>query len=255
MKKRNQRRNFIKNNMSINKIKMLEIGAFDYPTFGKNEVDIVYCDYFSKEEIFDNHNAAKPERVKNAVDVDYIIKDNNFIKYINQRFDLIIANHVVEHVPNIISWMQNIASILNPEGYLFLSVPDKEFTFDKIRPLTSVSQIIRNYEENIEAPTVYQVYEQRYLYRPIRANDVWNDNCQHLLGKKRIENSQVAMEIAKKEVAENGYVDVHCNVFTYDKFLEVFDELFLSKYISLKTIADQNVMRPYNEFFCLFKNN
>jgi 2-polyprenyl-3-methyl-5-hydroxy-6-metoxy-1,4-benzoquinol methylase len=254
MKKKKSRRDFINKNIDSSGIKILEIGAFDYPTFSRDEANISYCDYFTKEELFANYNSAKPERVKNAVDIDYVIKDNNFSKYINQKFDLVIANHVIEHVPNIISWMQNISLILNKGGLLFLSVPDKEYTFDKIRPLTSITQTIRNYNENVEAPTIYHVYEHLYFYRPIRANDVWNDNYQHLLHKKRIANSCIAMEIARKEVTNNNYVDVHCNVFTYKSFLEIFEELYLSQYISLQSIAHQSVVKSYNEFFCLFTN-
>ena len=140
---------------------------------------------FLKAELYLKHQYNNPQKAENLVEVDFVVKDKNFHKPINQEFDLVIANHVIEHIPNIISWFNNVSSLLKKDGFLFLSVPHKEYTFDKIRNLTSLSQIIRNYDEDLNVPTIYQVFEHLYFYRPISALDVWKGDFQELLNQKR----------------------------------------------------------------------
>lgn len=170
--KRKQRRKCIKRTIDLSQATILEVGAFDNPTFLKDKFDVSYCDYFSREELIKNYDASKPQRVKNAVDVDYVVKDSSFIEHIDKKFDLIVANHVIEHIPNMIGWLHNISLILKRGGCLFLTIPHKEYTFDKLRSTTNFRELIRNYDENIMSPTVYQVADQILNHRPIKAENV-----------------------------------------------------------------------------------
>ncbi len=204
--------------------KILEFGAFDYPTYFKSEASIEYLDYFSKSELADLHTAAKPERVKNSIEVDHVIKEIDFAEYLTARFDLLIANHGIEHVPDLIRWLGNASSLLsNSSGRIFLSIPHKEYTFDKVRPLTTLSDLLFAHEEKLAAPSVQQVFESLYYYRPIRAKHVWEPDSEYpeLLGRKRYQTARIAWETAKEKVGNGGFVDVHCTVFTYQSFLDL----------------------------------
>jgi SAM-dependent methyltransferase len=249
---RKKRQIFIEKTIDVSKAKVIEIGAFDYPTYTKERVDISFMDWFAPEEHLAAH-ASAPERAKNAIAVDYVIKDKNFSKQISKKFDLVIANHVVEHISDLIRWFQNISSILNPNGYLFLAVPHKEYTFDKIRHLTSLANILRNYEEDLKSPTLYQVFDHLYYYRPVRSNQIWDEDIQDLLKQKRFATAKAAMDKAKAEIAKNGYVDIHCNVFDYLSFLELCDELYTSQYIDLQLHSSKDIERPDNEFYLVLQ--
>jgi SAM-dependent methyltransferase len=250
---RKERQLFIEKNLDISKTKMLEIGAFDYPTYTKDRADIYFMDWFSPEEHLIHHISA-PERAQKAIAVDYVVKDKNFSNRISETFDLVIANHVVEHIPDPIRWFYNISRILNRNGYLFLAVPHKEYTFDKIRYLTSCAEIIRGYHEDLGNPTVYQVFDHLYYTRPIRANNVWNDeDCQELLERKRIATAKIAMEKAEAEIEKHGYVDIHCNVFNYESFLDIFSELYTSQYVDLQILDSEDVSKGDNEFYVIFQ--
>jgi SAM-dependent methyltransferase len=249
---RKKRQNCIEKTIDVSKAKVLEIGAFDYPTYTKERIDISFMDWFAPEEHFAAH-ATAPERAKNAIAVDYVIKNKNFSHQISKKFDLVIANHVVEHIADLIRWLQNISSVLNPNGYLFLAVPHKEYTFDKIRQLTSLAEILRSYEEDLQSPTLFQVFDHLYYYRPIRANQIWDGDFQDLLKQKRFANAKAAMEKARTEIAKNGYVDIHCNVFNHQSFLELCDELYASQYIDLKLHNSQDIEPPDNEFYVILQ--
>ena len=255
LEKIQQRRQYIKKVINnLLETEVLEIGAFDKPTFTKSDANIYYCDYFSKEELAKNHSNIKPQRAKNAVDVDYVIKGERYSDCIDKKFDLVIANHVIEHIPNIIKWLQDISLILKKDGFLFLTIPHKEYTFDKLRSLTSSEELILNNLHNLKAPNIHQICDQLYYHRPIKADDVWNNNYQHLLEKNRFRNAKDAMDEAQKRLNENVYVDVHCNVFTYESFANVMNELRCAQYIPLQLHSSRDVTRPHNEFYVFLKN-
>ena len=255
LEKTQQRRQYIKKVVqNISKAEILEIGAFDRPSFTKSEANIYYCDYFSKEELAKNHSDIKPQRAKNAVDVDYVVKGGNYSEHINKKFDLVIANQVIEHIPNMIKWLQDISLILKKDGFLFLAISHKEYTFDKLRSVTSLDELTLNNLQDLKAPSIHHISDQLYYHRPVKAHDVWNNNYQHLLEKKRFHNAQDALDEAQKRLNANVYVDVHCNVFTYESFVNIINQLQGAQYISFQLHSSTDVTKPHNEFYALLKN-
>jgi len=251
---RQYRRNWLEQHVSAKEGKILEFGAFDYPTYFKTEARIEYLDYFSKPELAELHTAAKPERVKNSIEVDHVVKEIDFAEHLTAKFDLLIANHVIEHVPDLIRWLDNACSLLsNISGRIFLSIPHKEYTFDKVRPLTTLSDLLFAHEEKLAAPSIQQVFESLYYYRPIRAEHVWKPDSGYpeLLGRKRYQTARIAWETAKQKVENKGFLDVHCTVFTYESFLDLLGELERSNYTRLKIVHSADVQRLSNEFHVL----
>lgn len=254
MNVRQYRRNWLERHFPVQKGTTLEFGAFDYPTYLKAETSIEYVDYFSKEELAEMHTAAKPERVKNAIEVDYAIKEIDFARHLPRKFDLLIANHVIEHVPDLIRWLSNAAKLLrSASARIFLSVPHKEYTFDKIRPLTTLTDLLFAHENRLVAPSVQQVFESLYYYRPIRAEHVWGPKAEYerLIKAGRYKNAKVAWESAKDKLEGEGFLDLHCTVFTYESFLDLMGELERGGYTQLKVIHSMDVQRLSNEFHVL----
>jgi predicted SAM-dependent methyltransferase len=62
--------------------------------------------------------------------------------------DYAVASHVVEHVPDLIDWLTEIASVLRSTGELRLIVPDKRFLFDIFRRETSLADVLLSYINN-----------------------------------------------------------------------------------------------------------
>ena len=65
--------------------------------------------------------------------------------FINKSFNLIVANGVLEHVPDPISFLNDIRNSLDDDGYLYIGVPNFEnnpadvFTFDHLTRFTPSS--------------------------------------------------------------------------------------------------------------------
>jgi predicted SAM-dependent methyltransferase len=52
-------------------------------------------------------------------------------------FDAILASHVLEHMPDPITFLQSAQRLLKPTGAVMLALPDKRYTFDFFGPLTA----------------------------------------------------------------------------------------------------------------------
>lgn len=78
-----------------------------------------------------------------------IIVDFNDLASLNslasQKFDFLIANHFIEHLVNPIQFLEGCSQILPVGGILFLTVPDKDETFDRNRKLTTNAHLWRDY--------------------------------------------------------------------------------------------------------------
>ena len=58
--------------------------------------------------------------------------------------DFIIANHFLEHARNPIGTIRNWLAKLRPGGVVYLALPDKRYTFDSERPLTTLDHLVND---------------------------------------------------------------------------------------------------------------
>lgn len=56
--------------------------------------------------------------------------------------DFVIANHLLEHLPDPIGALQEWYRLLKGGGVLFLALPDKRLTFDRDRPRTTLAHLL-----------------------------------------------------------------------------------------------------------------
>jgi len=58
---------------------------------------------------------------------------------IKEKFDYIIAFDAIEHIPNMIDWLNDVHKILKDAGHIFLAIPGKRYTFDILRPIYRIT--------------------------------------------------------------------------------------------------------------------
>jgi len=61
--------------------------------------------------------------------------------------DFVIANHFLEHCEDPLRTLQQHFRVLKEGAVLFLSLPDKRFTFDSLREVTPFAHLERDYRE------------------------------------------------------------------------------------------------------------
>jgi SAM-dependent methyltransferase len=155
----------------------LEIGAFDAPYRHRPGVKARYVDRFTVEQLKRLHPTLAHLRL---VPVE-IVDDVECLRTIpNESQDFVVANHVLEHVQNPLQALLAIFRVLKPGGVACLSLPDRRKCFDRDRPPTPFSHLVRDYREGPAAGEWLHYQEYAVLVDKAR-NDHDRDERARLL--------------------------------------------------------------------------
>jgi SAM-dependent methyltransferase len=61
--------------------------------------------------------------------------------------DFVIASHLLEHCEDPVGAVGHWLRVVRPGGVVLLAVPDRRHTFDRARPLTSLTHVVRDHDE------------------------------------------------------------------------------------------------------------
>lgn len=121
----------------------IEIGALHCPLVLPKSAKIKYVDKIPVEELKKRY----PEVGNNIVKIDIIDDGEKLSKFKDSSLDFIIANHFLEHCKNPIGTIQNFLRVLKQGGILYMAIPDKRYTFDKNRQVTTIDHLIEVYND------------------------------------------------------------------------------------------------------------
>jgi SAM-dependent methyltransferase len=236
----------------LSSLRGLEIGPLDKPLLLKSKYDVKYLDVFPEEKLVERCRPNPNRNENRIVPLDFVLGDSRISEVVDQRFDYVVASHVIEHLPNLFGWLRDISKILSKSGKLFLVVPDRRFTFDMMRPRSSLGELIESDRNRLKKPSFRSVFDQRYYHRQASSHDVWQAMQK---GKKlHIEPSfdaRNAFDFGKRSDSE--YLDVHCNVFEPDSFTELIGGSFELGIQPFKCIAMEPTTRPFLDFMGLLE--
>ncbi len=117
----------------------LEFGPFTQPTVGPEDGAISYADRFTQAQLAEGLSLDKAALIP---ETHYLLTSNDLSSLPQETFDYIIANHVMEHIPDMLGWLGDVGRLLKPGGVLFLALPDADHCFDRLRPSTTVSRAV-----------------------------------------------------------------------------------------------------------------
>ncbi|HWD52618.1 MAG TPA: methyltransferase domain-containing protein [Acidimicrobiales bacterium] len=212
----------------------LEIGPLANPRVGKDDGPVRYLDHASADELKQKYatNAEMQDRLDRIVEVDYVIGEGKKISEAvaqDAPFDYVIASHLIEHIPDPVGWMADVASILRPGGILSLVIPDKRYCFDINRAPSDISDVVDAYLRQLVRPSYKQVYDftSRAINGAVDTHAVWAEQADYT-GVVRTDCDDpdvAALEACRRLDTSDEFVDVHCHAFTPDSFLELFEKL------------------------------
>ena len=217
----------------------LEIGALNRPTILRSDGHIHFVDFTTTAHLRDLYASIGTVDTAQIVDVDFVWSNGSRLCDVvsGQSFDYVLASHVIEHAPNLISWLQQISECLREDGLLSLIIPDKRFTFDRLRSTTSMGEVVGNYIQHVTRPTPAQVYN--HLAYHVAVDDVsklWG-NIDGSVPLKRVHTDVEAFSVSYTVWSTGEYFDVHCTIFTPASALDLLECMFQLKLIPF-VIAD-----------------
>jgi hypothetical protein len=197
--------------------RVLEFGPLDRPMVTPADADVSYLDHASNAELTEKY-AGNPEvDAAQIPPIKYVIPDNDLtpIEQADDRFDLVVASHVFEHLPNPIGWLRQVSRLLTPTGAVFLVVPDMRFTFDVMRRRTELGDWVEGYLEARDRPAARHIFEHFSVARAVHPDQMWSGSVPPS-DLPRLPNHSNAFGLEKARVSTSGeaYIDTHCSTFT-----------------------------------------
>jgi len=202
----------------------LEIGALHAPILRKPDYDVLYVDYATTDVL--RANQIDPAIDRGAiVNVDIVWGETPLRDAVGRTVDFIAASHVIEHVPDLIGWLQELRAVLRAGGVLGLAVPDKRFTFDALRQDSTLAQAVEAYVAGYRRPSLRQVFDVAALGIEVDSAKVWSGEFDARAARPEVQGRLAsALQLTRGLHRKPRYQDAHCWVFTPAAFLDLIED-------------------------------
>ncbi len=240
--------------IDIARCKGIEIGPLVSPLISKKDGDVRYVDRASTSELKEWYSKDDKIDLDQITEIDYVWGDSSLAEATghSEYFDYCVAAHVIEHVPDLIGWLQEISAILKYGGIASFSIPDRRYTFDYLRQESTLADCVEAYLTRRRKPSIRHIFDHFSLYAEIDIEKAWQvgyDGADLVPEntKKRI------YEVCKSALEDGSYIDSHCWVFTKNSFFEILNSLNELGLIDFRVIAMFNVEKYGHEFVVQLK--
>ncbi|OYX35297.1 MAG: hypothetical protein B7Y99_04070 [Caulobacterales bacterium 32-69-10] len=205
----------------------LEIGPSHNPiAAGLPGVKAKVLDHMTQEGLIEKYAALNTDTSR-IQPVDYVWSGERYIDLVGDtRFDWIIASHVIEHVPDIVGFINECAEVMSPDGVLSLVVPDKRDTFDFYRPPVGLGPVIDAHLQGrrMSSPGAIAEFEMFICD---------NDGSPAPRILHPVDHARAMMERAREGI----YHDIHAWVFTPSSFRLLIEDLYALELLHLRECA------------------
>jgi SAM-dependent methyltransferase len=216
----------------------LEIGPSHNPVAPKRagfNVEIV--DHGTAEELRKKYKD-HPVVLENIEAVDYVWKGEALTELTGKKnhYDFIIASHVLEHIPDIVSFFVQCETLLKSAGVLSLIIPDKRYCFDYFRWPSSTGEVLDAYTEKRSRHTAGVVFDHFASATKMDGHIAWSAGTPK--GSfEPIHSFQQARNLWRNALTNADYIDVHAWRFTPNSFRLILHDLRILGLIRLVELA------------------
>jgi len=127
----------------------LEIGPSHAPIAAKKDgFNVEVIDHANAEDLIEKYAGDRVD-VNSIEEVDYIWHGESYAELTGKKshYDWVIASHVIEHTPDIVSFLLNCNEVLKDDGMLSLAIPDYRYIFDQYRAPTGLAKVLEAFHE------------------------------------------------------------------------------------------------------------
>ena len=217
----------------------IEIGALHNPLKTNTGVQVRYVDRMDKQSLYMHY----PELNElNLVNVDIVDDGENLYSIEDCSQDFVIANHFLEHSEDPIKTIMNLLRVLRRGGILYLSIPNKEMTFDSDRSLTSIEHLVSDNERGPLCSRKDHYREWVTLCMPcfgrVYTGDTIEKRTQELMDQKysihfhvwTIETFKSFLEFMKQRLSDE--FDIRRLIDNNDEFIAILEKIVINKKVA-----------------------
>lgn len=204
----------------------IEIGALCRPLVNKSQGRVIYVDHADTETLRQKYTGHADVDLDKIVEVDVIWGQNTLLDAVGEdtKVDYIIASHVIEHVPDLITWLKELRSVVRPTGYVRLVVPDRRYSFDYLRKETVFATVMRAHLARARVPQPQEILDHVINVVEIDCQQAWAGPVDAAT-LRRMHTFEQAVGVARDAIENGTYHDVHCWVFTPRSFALLMSQL------------------------------
>jgi 2-polyprenyl-3-methyl-5-hydroxy-6-metoxy-1,4-benzoquinol methylase len=224
----------------------LEIGPSHRPIASKKQgYNVQIVDHLDKNGLikkYANHNL----NIDNIEKVDFIWTGQPLSQLIEKKsyYDWIIASHVIEHIPDPISFFQECETLLKPDGKISLIIPDKRYCFDCLNSVSSTGELLDAYAEKRITPSPGQVFNHFANAAEREKKGAWEKNYRGEI--ELIHSLAQTKELWNRACKNVEYIDVHCWRFMPTSFALFIEDI---RYLGLTGLS---IIRDFDTVGCEF---
>jgi predicted SAM-dependent methyltransferase len=228
----------------------LEVGPAHNAILPKREgfraKTVDYTDRLGLVEKYREFRKYSPDDIE---DVDFVIPAGTPMSdVIDERFDLVLASHVLEHSVSLIDFIEDCTNLLAPNGVLSLVVPDHRYCFDRFRERSSIGRVI---DTSIARPAVHTVGTMtEYSLDAVKHGGRTSWPAGHK-GRYRFTRDLGAVMANAARAGGPSYIDVHNWVFSPNHLRLMLQDLHALGLISVREVDFQDTIG--HEFFLSLK--
>ena len=189
----------------------LEVGGSHGPlAAGYPDLRVKTLDYQDQAGLIAKYESMKVDTSR-IQPVDYVWSGERYADLVGDtRFDWIVASHVIEHVPDLIGFINECGEILTPKGRLALAVPDRRCEFDYFRPASGLGSVVDAHLQGRKLSSPGLAAEFALYMSQLEGRDTWEPWDTGVPTLRHPE--QVAANLLK--ACQTGqYHDIHAWVF------------------------------------------
>jgi predicted SAM-dependent methyltransferase len=214
--------------------RVLEIGPAHNPILPRRDgYNTENVDYLDRAGLVDKYKAFDQYDPDDIEEVDWVLAPGaKMSDVIADRFDIVLASHVLEHTTSLIDFLNECGALLAPDGRVALVVPDQRFTFDRFRQRSSLGRIIDLHLEPRPVHSVGTMVDFTMNAVKHRGTTAWKPG--HHGNYSMVNELDVVKQHRQRAAAQDSYIDMHNWIFTPHHLRLLLFDLEALGYIGLR---------------------
>lgn len=233
--------------------KGIEYGPLNRAILSKKYYNISYVDYADRASLSAHYGNNPDVDVSLIPEIDIVTGGKLISEFLpEESIDYVVASHVMEHVPDLLGWLESNLRVLKLGGRIAVAFPDKRYCFDLKRKNSTISDVMAAYLERRTKPSFQQICDHFWNVSKAKAVDCWKesttpDNAEYIHDRKTI------VDTLRKMEAREDYIDCHCWVFPDFKFLETMNEIRSITNAGFEVVSFYPTQKNTLEFYVTFE--